>query len=218
MESTKSMKPNQMLHKVLMTMLALLILFLMFMYGWRALGAAKKRPAVSLPVYHSVTPFELTERTGKKVTLADLRGKIGVFCFIFTRCPGPCPTLTLRMYEIQNIVKKVPVQLISVSIDPFDTPEVLTAYANKYDAWGDRWWFLTGPEQVIHSLCKNTFLLPVEKNPQEVIVKEGEYMHSGKLVLVDTQGVIRGYYDGQDPTVVPRISADIGKLIKEAGL
>jgi hypothetical protein len=30
--------------------------------------------------------------------------------------------------------------------------------------------------------------------------------------------VIRGYYDGQDPTVVPRISADIGRLIKEAGL
>ncbi|MES2308870.1 MAG: SCO family protein [Verrucomicrobiota bacterium] len=102
--------------------------------------------------------------------------------------------------------------------DPYDTPEVLTKYAKKADAWADRWWFLTGPEQVIHTLCKNVFLLPVEKNPADAVAKDGEYLHSGKLILVDPQGVIRGYYDGLDPTVVPRISADIGRLIKEAGL
>jgi protein SCO1/2 len=218
MNDQSPMKPNQMLHKILTTMLAGLILFLMFMYGWQALGKAKHKPVESLPVYHSVTPFELTERSGRVVTMADLRGKISVFDFIFTRCPGPCLTLTTRMYELQNIVKKAPVQLVSISIDPYDTPEVLTKYAKKADAWGDRWWFLTGPEQAIHALSKNVFLLPVEKNPKEVVEKEGEYLHSGKLILVDAQGVIRGYYDGLDPTVVPRISADIGRLIKEAGL
>ncbi|MES2308869.1 MAG: SCO family protein [Verrucomicrobiota bacterium] len=94
MSDQPSMKPNQMLHKVLMTMLALLILFLMFMYGWQALGSAKHRTVEALPVYHSITPFELTERSGRVVTLADLRGKIVVYVFIFTRCPGPCLTLT----------------------------------------------------------------------------------------------------------------------------
>jgi protein SCO1 len=198
------MKPNQVLHKVLMTMLALLILFLLFMYGWQALTKAKAKPSERLPVYHSLSHFELTERSGKTITLADVKGKIGVYCFFFTRCPGPCLTLTSRLYELQNIVKKSPVQLVSISVDPYDTPEILTAFAKKFDAWGDRWW--------------NIFLLPVEKNPAEAIVKDGEYLHSGKFILVDPQGVIRGYYDGVDPTVVPRISADIAKLIKESRL
>ena len=46
-------------------------------------------------------------------------------------------------------------------------------------------------------------------------VKEGGFIHSDRLVLVDKEGVIRGYYHGTDELDVERLIVEIRMLIKE---
>src|SRR5690606_7579516 len=45
------------------------------------------------PVLGRVPAFELTNRDGRQVTLADLAGRPWVADFIFTRCPASCPVM-----------------------------------------------------------------------------------------------------------------------------
>ena len=97
---------------------------------------------------YPATDFTLTDQDGQPLTLSSLRGKVIVLDFIFTHCPGPCPLLSLKFSRLQQqlgdrLGKQV--MLLSVTIDPRrDTPEVLTAYAQRYQANLAGWKFLTG--------------------------------------------------------------------------
>jgi len=155
--------------------------------------------ATELRRYNVVPPFALTERNGKTITNHDLAGKIWVADFVFTTCPGPCPLITASMAKLQEaLAPDLHVQLVSFSVDPqTDTPAVLAAYADKYGADRNRWWFLTGPEKPLYDLIQNGFFQIVQDNrgkPPE----EGQFVvtHSTKMVLVDAQGNVRGFYDG----------------------
>ena len=44
-----------------------------------------------VPVLGQVPRFSLTERSGKTITLDDLKGHLTVVDFIFTNCPSICP-------------------------------------------------------------------------------------------------------------------------------
>src|SRR5947207_2469906 len=66
-----------------------------------SLGCSKKDEAFEIlqPPPHSATlerhwqipDFSLTERSGRAVSLADLRGNVWVADFFYTTCHGPCP-------------------------------------------------------------------------------------------------------------------------------
>lgn len=92
--------------------------------------------------------FTLTDQDGQMVTLSSLQGKIVLLDFIFTRCPGPCPLLSLKFSQLQKQLGDrlgKDVMLVSVTIDPrHDTPEVLKEYAKRYEANTAGWKFLTG--------------------------------------------------------------------------
>ena len=53
-------------------------------------------------INYSVGDFTLTDRSGREVTAADLRGKVWIASFIFTRCSGPCPQVTAAMADLQK--------------------------------------------------------------------------------------------------------------------
>jgi protein SCO1/2 len=96
---------------------------------------------------------------------------------------------------------------VSISVYPeYDTPEVLTEYASRYDANTDRWHFLTGPEEDVKKLIKNGF-------------KMGDYediiFHSERFALVDQKGQIRGYYSGMQTDDMKNLKKDINILLAE---
>jgi len=70
--------------------------------------------------------------------------------FIYTRCPLPnfCPLMSKNFSELEHRLGAKftnRFKLLSVSIDPeFDTPEVLKAYASRYEAWPGDWTFACG--------------------------------------------------------------------------
>ena len=56
-------------------------------------------------VWHKVSDITLTNQLGNSVSLNDLKGKVIVADFFFTRCPSVCPTLTRNMKKLQDALK-----------------------------------------------------------------------------------------------------------------
>ncbi len=159
--------------------------------------------------FHKVKDLTLTNQLGKRVSLnKDLKGKVLVIDFIFTTCPTVCPRLSANMKELQKAyIKKNPemVQFISISVDPErDSVPVLRAYADRYNADHDRWWFLTGNKDSIFDYAKNELGLLL--NNADV---PGDFVHSQKMILLDTARNIRGYFDGLDKRETKKIADDI---------
>ena len=129
--------------------------------------------------------FELTERSGRTVKSEDLRGEPYIACFFFTTCPGTCTRQSNQMQLLQSKFKGKPIKFVSISVDPdIDTPEVLTAYAEKFQANKDRWLFLTGPlETIIRVGAEKFFLGRVEKRG-----------HPDRFCLVNAEGDLVGSY------------------------
>jgi protein SCO1/2/putative membrane protein len=151
-----------------------------------------------------VGAFSLTERDGRTITQADLLGKVWVASFVFTRCTGPCPQVSLTMAQLQkDFAPYSDVRLVTFTVDPeHDQPAELSEYASHFGADPKRWLFLTGKEDDIYKLLREGFHVPVEQNQGEQRRPGNEVMHSPRLVVVDRAGHIQGYFEGYpDPRV-----------------
>jgi len=193
--------PRSIIYRVFIAIGAVLIVMVLCVrtFGPARYAIVPEGGATVLRKMSVVPPFSLTERSGKTITKQDLAGKIWIADFIYTTCPGPCPTITAGMAQIQKAVAGDPqVQLVSFTVDPeTDTPPVLAAYADKFGADANRWWFLTGPEKPLYDLIQNGFYQVVQNNtgqpPEE---GQNKVTHSTYLVLVDGDGNVRGFYNG----------------------
>ena len=115
--------------------------------GWSLMGdgLVKSDPA---------PPFSFRDPEGRTVSLEGLAGKTLLVDFVFTRCPGPCPSLTANHVSVQRKLSaeaRERIQFVSISIDPErDTPEDLKAYALARGADLANWSFLVGaPDETL---------------------------------------------------------------------
>ena len=160
--------------------------------------------------YGSVPDFSLTDQDGKTVTRAGLAGKVWIADFIFTNCAGTCPMITGEMQKLQDALP-AEVHMVSFSVDPDrDTPDVLAGYANKSRADKVRWHFLTGEKGRLYDLSIKGFKLALDDSGGTEVEP---ITHSTRLVLVDKQGKIRGYYGGTDQDEMKRLFTDATKLL-----
>lgn len=109
------------------------------------------RPANQVAIGATVPDFALTDQAGRTVRLSDFRGRRVAIDFIYTRCPLPdvCPRLSATFASVARRAL-ADVTLLSITLDPvYDRPDVLSTYARRYQADGEKWRFLTGsPEQI----------------------------------------------------------------------
>lgn len=164
--------------------------------------------------YWELPEFELTTHTGAAFSKKEMLDKVWVVDFFYTSCPGPCPALTSRLSGIhQNFSKEPKVGFLSISGDPQkDSPEVLSVYAKRFKA-DERWVFLTGQKDRIYSLANEGFKMSLKEMPGE----QDSVSHSTRLVLVDKEGWVRGFYEGvgeESPEATKRLETDIRELSK----
>jgi protein SCO1/2 len=142
-------------------------------------AGVRQKPRV-LEVGDPVPDFTMTTQDGKPLSLSDLRGKVVVMTFIYTRCPLPdfCPLMDRKFAALadklrNSTARAEEVRLLSVSFDPeHDTPEVLRKHAAIQGAQPPLWTFAVasqpelvkvagplglvyGPTQneILHNLC-----------------------------------------------------------------
>lgn len=115
--------------------------------------------------------FSLIDERSQPFSSADLRDRLTVVTFIFTRCPVPeyCPAMALRFGQVQQAIQADPklaarARLLSLTLDPeFDRPEILKAYARAVGAEPSVWRFATGDKTQIDALTK-AFAVYTERN------------------------------------------------------
>ncbi len=77
----------------------------------------------TLPYFTEVPQFEFVTQDSVPFGLENMKGKLSVVDFMFTRCKGPCPIMSNLMGELYRHFENQPkVQFVSVSVDPeYDT-------------------------------------------------------------------------------------------------
>lgn len=168
--------------------------------------------------------FTFTERSGKEVHLEELKGKIIVACWVFTRCPRGCPGVVSEMIKLHKDLENNPnVHFLSVSVDPDDTPEIMSKFTENFGIKGDDWWFVNGAKDDLRHYMTHYFKFQAVQDIPEKdrLSPDDKFLHDMKVALVDSMGRVRGHYDigSPDPEFAKffqgKIRDDIKTLLQE---
>lgn len=184
-----------------------------FFFGYPVMKSVQRSMPMELPVLSTLPSFKLIDENNKLFGSDELKGKIYIANFIFTSCQTSCPVLLKTIQTVQHRLRGVidRAAIVSFSVDPeTDTPEVLFNKAREMKANSSVWRFLTGPREAIKTLLIDGFKVPVGE--KEIANNIMDVAHSNKLVLVDGEGAIRGYYNS-DKDGINRLMIDTGILI-----
>lgn len=173
-------------------------------------------------IWHPVENIRLMNQLGRSIALGDdTKGKVIVADFFFTRCPSICPYLTANMKKLQDALitkdrfKELNpnfVQFISFSVDPErDSVPVLKAYADKFGVDPDFWWLLTGSKKEIYDFALNELKMGLVDGEGV----DSNFIHTQKMVLLDKDHVVRGYYNGLDSVDLRKLANDIVFIMLE---
>lgn len=159
-----------------------------------------------------VGDFEFTNQDGLTQAITFVKGKVWIACYFFTTCPTICPRMIAGMGDIQReFSDEAQLRMVSFTVDPDkDTPEVLKQYASIRNINTAQWNLLTGNKKDLYKYARKELTLLAtdgDGGPQD-------FMHIDRLVLIDQNNLIRGYYDGTESTEVKQLIKDIRKLIK----
>lgn len=164
-----------------------------------------------------------------------------IFTQCVDACPLMSATMARLQSEFVN---EPDLRLVSISVDPEnDTPAILARYATQFGADPYRWYFLTGEKQTIYRLVREGFKLAVQDpddpqafhapagqtvlqmvswwvDPEPARAHEGHrhrqqpVIHSDRLVLIDGEAWIRGYYHGTDTKALVLLREDVRELLR----
>jgi len=158
-------------------------------------------------IYHTLPDFNLTDQDGKPVSLKAFNGKIFIADFFYTRCPNICNVMNSNM---DSLASDKLVQFVSITVDPQrDSAPILKTYSQKYKASTAKWLFLTGDTSTIYPLARNGFLVNALK------VDNDDFIYSDKIILIDQEKRIRGYYSGTTSDDFDRLDNEIKVLLSE---
>jgi protein SCO1/2 len=164
-------------------------------------------------VWHHVRNISFTNQLGQKVSLYDLHGRIIVLDFFFTRCPTICPGLARNMKKLQDSFVKNDsiVQFISISVDPeHDSVPQLRKFADRLNANHDTWWFVTGNKKDIYDFALNEIKASIADSEIDTA-----FIHTENFFLLDSNHIVRGWYNGFDTLKQARLVRDIPILMLE---
>ena len=147
-------------------------------------------------------PLDLSFRdeSGKTVKLGDYFGeKPVILTLVYYQCPMLC-TQVLNAVErgLTNVSLDIgkQFQVVTVSIDPRDTPELARTKKNMYvglygrPGAADGWHFLTGDEPAIQQLAQAVGFR-YAYDPQS-----GQFAHASGIMLLTPEGKISRYFYG----------------------
>jgi cytochrome oxidase Cu insertion factor (SCO1/SenC/PrrC family) len=150
--------------------------------------------------------FELTERSGKRVGTAELKGRVHVVNFFFSTCPQTCLQQNKTLETIQRQYGPKGVQFVGITCDPVtDTPSTLRDYANRnFPAAGDSWWFLTGDLLYTCRIASEIYRVELD-----------ERTHSERFIVIDKWGSQRGQFHWSKPAELTDLRLLLEKLLAE---
>lgn len=188
------------------------VVFLVFGFTYPIYRSLNRILPPELPIISQVPEFELISENGQRFGSKDLRGRVYLANFVFARCPSVCPKMLGELEKIQKRVRGTgkKVAIVTFTVDPeHDNETALFNLARKHKANPFTWTFLTGSDkEAMFKLYRDGFKVGVEQNPKNMF----DIAHSEKIVLVDGENRVRGFYSFETNDV-NKLMIDVGLLI-----
>jgi cytochrome oxidase Cu insertion factor (SCO1/SenC/PrrC family) len=183
------------------------------------LGAHTTASAPPLPAFHGqavwaagVRPapdFALRDQTGRRVSLASLRGRPVVLTFLDSQCKSSCP---IEGRQLASVLRRLPAAqrpvLAIVSVDQAgDTP---AGIRHALATWG-----LAGPWTVhwLNASTRAQLVAVWRRYGIRVVPRANDVVHSLALYLIDRRGYERTAY--LFPFLPAFVQRDLGRLALE---
>ena len=174
-------------------------------------GTAPLSPTAEIPgepkPSDDVPDFGLTNQDGKRIHLAQYRGKALALTFVYTRCPQPdqCTLMSTNFATVDKELQKEPdvyakTHLLTISFDPdYDTPKVLRSYGASHtgrysDETFQHWEFATGTKDEVKGIAQFfglRYFQDTESGDEQVI-------HSLRTAIIGPDGKLVKLYRGNE--------------------
>lgn len=149
---------------------------------WDRLDADEPAPA-----------FSLIDQNGRRVALADFRGKVVIVTFLFTNCTDVCPVLPQMLARVDQLLsddEKAKLAYVAISIDPKrDTPAQMKKFLQDHRLVEARWTLLSGSLKEL-TQAANDYGVVVRPDPRL------DFVHNTVFVLIDGKGRLRTEFHG----------------------
>jgi len=162
----------------------------------------------------TVGDFSFTDQNGKVVTQKEVGNVIYVADYFFASCPGICKAMANELQKVYITFKDEPrVKIVSYTSKPEeDSTEALMNYAMRNGVTDhNKWLFLTGDKKHLYKLAREQYFIVNDVGDGG----EDDFIHTERLVLIDPDKHIRGYYDGTSEQDVQKLIKDIKSLLNE---
>jgi protein SCO1/2 len=117
------------------------------------------------------------------------------------------------MKKLQQSFEKNPeiVQFLTISIDPeHDSVFKLRQFADKLNINHDTWWFVTGNKSEIYNFALKEIKASIADSNVDTA-----FIHTENFFLLDTNRIVRGWYNGFDTASQAKLASDIPTLMLE---
>ncbi len=144
---------------------------------------------------------QLKDENGQTVRLGDYfkKGRPVILTFVYYQCPMLCSEVLSGLNSAMEIMKFTAgneYEVVTISIDPRDTPEIAkekkASYLKEYNRPGadEGWHFLTGDQDNVAKVAKAAGW-KYRWDP-----KMNQFIHAAGIMLVTPQGKLAQYYYG----------------------
>jgi protein SCO1/2 len=161
-------------------------------------GSSSSNSAVTIPAVpggdavpaKTAPPIDLTDQYGKKVDLANLKGKSVLVAFLYTHCTDLCPIVAGKVHTAYAQVPQGRRPLfLAVSVDPaHDTPASAAHFNKLHRTNGEIDWLL-GSQAELEKVWKAW-----DVKPEHNAADPEEIEHNAEIFAIDPQGRIRALY------------------------
>lgn len=184
-------------------------------YGEKKLsGTFHSRRGKKIPdtLYYVARPVTLINLENKAVPVVTSGGKITVAQFFYTHDTILVPKMTAAMARLANAYKKNSlIQFNSITVDAErDTPGALKKFMSSHLKEHLQWQVYTGKQDSLLELAQNRLFVNAAKLPSS-----GKFIFSDKVILLDPQNHIRGYYQLAQPKEELRLNDELKVQVSE---
>ncbi len=153
--------------------------------------------------------FTLYTAGNRPFSMHELRGKVVLLFFGYTRCPDVCPLTLMKLAQVYKALgRPEDLQVVMVSIDPErDDPDAADRYAKLFDK---SFIGLSGPPEAIAQVAAK-YYIHVAKEPNGLVD------HTATVTLIDAKGLIRIYYGQKDVDDVETLKGDLEYILAQGG-
>lgn len=154
--------------------------------------------------YNQVGNFKADISDKTLFTSQDMIGKYWVINFFFASCEEVCPKVNNNVTKLARTFHDTDLRFVSITVDPVnDNDSVLSLYKKAMYS-GENWLLARMPLDSLLELTTSKIGVGHLSEPA---------LHSTRLILVDKQGFIRGFYDGLDKQAVYQLQQHLDSLL-----